>query len=36
MEKENNSVGLVKKDSQDTMNQARWRVGVGKIAYKVG
>ena len=34
VEKENKSVGLEK---QDTMNRARWRVGVGAIAaVKVG
>ena len=33
MEKESKSVGLEKKD---VMNQARWRVGVRKIADKVG
>ena len=33
MEKESKSVGLEKKDA---MNQAKWRVGVGEIATKVG
>ena len=33
VEKESKSVGLEKKDA---MNQARWRVGVGEIAVKVG
>ena len=33
MEKESKSVGLEKKDA---MNRARWRVGVIKIADKVG
>ena len=33
VEKESKSVGLEKKDA---MNQARWRVGVGEIAGKVG
>ena len=33
MEKESNSVGLEKKDA---LNQARWRVGVGEIAAKMG
>ena len=33
VEKESKSVGLEKKDA---MNRARWRVGVGKIADKVG
>ena len=32
-EKESNSVGLEKKDA---MNRATWRVGVRKIAEKVG
>ena len=31
--KESNSVGLKKKDA---MNRAKWRVGVGEIAAKVG
>ena len=33
VEKESKSVGLEKKDP---MNRARWRVGVGEIAAKVG
>ena len=33
VEKENKSVGLEK---EDTMNRARWRVGVGEIAVRVG
>ena len=33
VKKENKSVGLEKKDA---MNRARWRVGVGEIAPKVG
>ena len=33
MEKESKSVGL---ENKDAMNQARWRVGVRKIADKVG
>ena len=33
MEKESKSVDLEQKDA---MNRARWRVGVGKIAAKVG
>ena len=33
VEKESNSIGLEKKDA---MNRARWRVGVRKIADKVG
>ena len=33
MEKERKTVGLEKKDA---MNRARWRVGVGEIAAKVG
>ena len=33
VEKESKSVGLEKKDAT---NRARWRVGVGKIAAKVG
>ena len=33
VEKESKSVGLEKKDA---MNRARWRVGVRKIAHKVG
>ena len=32
VEKESKSVGLEKKD---TMNQAKWRVGVGQIAVRV-
>ena len=33
VEKESKSVGLEKKD---TLNRARWRVGVGEIAVRVG
>ena len=33
VEKESKSVGLEK---EDAMNRERWRVGVGKIASKVG
>ena len=33
VEKESKSAGLEKKDA---MNRARWRVGVGEIASKVG
>ena len=33
VEKESKRVGLEQKDA---MNQARWRVGVGEIAVKVG
>ena len=33
LEKESKSVGLEKKDA---MNQARWRVGVGELAVRVG
>ena len=33
LEKESKSVGLKKKDA---MNRARWRVGVGEIAVRVG
>ena len=33
VEKESNSVGLEK---EDALNRARWRVGVGKIAVRVG
>ena len=33
VEKESKSVGLEK---EDTLNRARWRVGVGKIAVRVG
>ena len=33
MEKESKSVGLEKKNA---MNRARWRLGVGEIAGKVG
>ena len=33
VEKESKSVGLEKKDA---MNRARWRVGAGQIAVKVG
>ena len=33
VEKESQSVGLEKKDA---MNRARWRVGVGEIAVRVG
>ena len=33
VEKESKSVGLEKTDA---MNQARWRVGVGEIAFQVG
>ena len=33
VEKENKSVGLEK---EDAMNRARWRVGVGEIAVRVG
>ena len=33
MEKESKSVGLKKEDAK---NQARWRVGVGEIAGRVG
>ena len=33
MEKESKSIGLEK---EDAMNRARWRVGVGEIAVKVG
>ena len=33
VEQESKSVGLEKKDA---MNRARWRVGVGEIAVKVG
>ena len=33
VEKESRSIGLKKKYA---MNQARWRVGVGKVAAKVG
>ena len=33
VENESKSVGLKKKDA---MNQARWRVGVGEIAIRVG
>ena len=33
VEKESKSVGLEK---EDAMNRARWRVGAGKIAVKVG
>ena len=33
VEKESKSVGMEKKDA---MNRARWRVGVGKIAVRVG
>ena len=33
MDKESKSVGLEK---DDTLNQAIWRVGVGKIAVRVG
>ena len=33
VEKESKSVGLEKVDA---MNQARWRVGVGEIAVRVG
>ena len=33
VEKESKSVGLEKKDA---LNQARWRVGVGEIAVRVG
>ena len=33
VEKESKSVGLERKDA---MNRARWRVGVGEIAVKVG
>ena len=32
VEKESKSVGL----EEDALNQARWRVGVGKIAIRVG
>ena len=33
VEKESKSVGLEK---EDALNQARWRVGVGEIAVRVG
>ena len=33
VEKKSKSVGLEK---EDTMNRARWRVGVGEIAVRVG
>ena len=33
VEKESKSVGLVK---EDALNRARWRVGVGEIADRVG
>ena len=33
VEKESNSVGLEK---EDALNRARWRVGVGEIAVRVG
>ena len=33
VEKESKSVGLKK---EDALNQARWRVGVGEIAARVG
>ena len=33
MEKESKSVGLEK---EDALNRARWRVGVGEIAFRVG
>ena len=33
MEKESKSIVLEK---EDAMNQARWRVGVGEIAVRVG
>ena len=33
VDKESKGVGLEK---EDAMNQARWRVGVGKIAVRVG
>ena len=33
VERESKSVGLEK---EDTMNRARWRVGVGEIAVRVG
>ena len=33
VEKESKSVGLEK---EDAMNQARWRVGVGEIAVRMG
>ena len=33
VEKESKSVGLEKKDA---MNQARWRMGIGEIAVRVG
>ena len=33
VEKESKSVNLEK---EDALNQARWRVGVGKIAVRVG
>ena len=33
VEKECKSVGLVK---EDAINQARWRVGVGDVAVRVG
>ena len=33
MEKESNSVGL---EMEDALNQAKWRVGVGEIAVRVG
>ena len=33
VEKESKSIGLEKEDS---MNRARWRVGVGEIAVRVG
>ena len=33
VEKKSKSVGLEK---EDTLNQARWRVGVGEIAVRVG
>ena len=33
VEKESKSVGLEK---EDTMNRARWRVGIGEIAVRMG
>ena len=33
VEKESKSVGLEK---EDALNRARWRVGVGEIAFRVG